>query len=471
MADVTIVRADSAKASELHRPSGNDSSQNQQPPQPQHHYVAVPNEFTPILIPPGSKVVILDRSPRRRRGFVFGFILVLMAYYFLSRRAPRGFDVFPGVNPENEFEPSIQCLPDEASVVVYPDLMKVEVPSSASALVLDVKGVGIGTIQVEIDSTVSQITVENHFHLTPNILPELVNVSHMESSGRHTILVQTPHCLGDGCRDHRDGVHDHPHPGRNVWLEVGRDGRKYHNKNGCVVVASRIRIPATLAARATLPDLSNHIVLTTVFGSIHVGGLTAATVTTKSEVGSVRINTVDAPTIDLRSTTGSISAKNVSAEELKAESASGSITATVSHPFFRPAGDFFGSLTFHTSAGNVEVESNSGSVDVKVVCDLSGGFFSLSSPTAAQINWRINTPFLTPNAIPIEQRKKKKKFKTNFFGKFLITSNYGSVSVSGSDLTVDKTKNRINGTRGYGDDLIHGLVAVTRVGSSRATFL
>ncbi|KAI9325604.1 hypothetical protein DFJ73DRAFT_869144 [Zopfochytrium polystomum] len=237
---------------------------------------------------------------------------------------------------------------------------------------------------------------------------------------------------------------------------------------------------------------TSRVRLTTLVGSIRAGGFTAAIFAAKSEAGAVLINAVDAPSIDLRSTTGSLTAKDISSKEFSSFSSAGSIHLENVTAERVDSESMAGTIIVTTvNVRSLALLSSSGSVRVKdaVVADtaslvsgsgsisadgFSGRFKYLTGKTRAgsvHVSNLLMDPAI-PSNVEVESSSGSVAVEaTDFLGKFLIKSDFGSVSVSGSHLTLDRTKSQINGTRGYGDDFIHGLAAVTVVGSTRAAFL
>ncbi|KAI9328765.1 hypothetical protein DFJ73DRAFT_765884 [Zopfochytrium polystomum] len=338
--------------------------------------------------PSHSRIAVVRRAPRppaaprpccdaKGLGLV---AVVLLAIAYFQLRPPADYR-YPrrGIVQRFEFEPATRCLPVEASKAVYPDAGSMALGSQLDKLGLTITGSGVGTLRITFDSQTGNVMVDNHFHLTPNIPSSLVNVTLSAYDNSAFIDVRTPACLAaDSCDGHDGGGatvdddDDDDDDNNDSDEDDHLNRRRYRNPAGCVVVASRLSLPAKLKPTYRLVVAVDGLSI-----DADLAGRVASVgrVELRSGRGNIRARGLRADAVVLMAANGSVEARDVVAGMANIEAAGGSVT--VEKLSIGRHGDI------HSDAGAVVVTDASGTFEYLSISTKSGriAVSNLAMPT------------------------------------------------------------------------------------------
>ncbi|KAI9359316.1 hypothetical protein DFJ73DRAFT_817836 [Zopfochytrium polystomum] len=445
-------------------------------------------EGTHLVALSGSYIAVTHGSPRTGKRSLLDlngvaliiFILLGIFYMQIRSEVPEDGDQDGDPwDPKFDFEPPLQCRPMEATEKAFKP--QVSIPKSINSVTLSVTGAGVGTVLLEVDPNVTSIVVDIHFHYTPNLQPDL-NFESIIKSEAH-LIIKTPTCLR--CSGNKPIQHPKM-TDRSPTVERFSGGGTYYNKDGCVLVAARIRFPPAIA----LPN----IVVTTESMSIHVtlgdGHTKVQSLRLSSTSGDIKVTGLTTPSLIVEATNGDVVITNVQADELKVDAENGEVAITnaqtddsrltaknggIKMKIFTGrslkstimAGSIKGEdlvidsdASLNTDAGTVSLKKVSGTFKslgaIVGTGDLSITNLGMNTTTRSIITVSVNAGFIQMSV-------------ADFHGNFQITSANGKVAATG-DVIQNKQKNAITG-RTKGEENMHGLYAMTNHGDATVDFL
>ncbi|KAJ3098270.1 hypothetical protein HDU97_004156 [Phlyctochytrium planicorne] len=364
------------------------------------------------------------------------------------------------LDPSLEFEKPVQCYPKEAAFPVYLTNGIFDLPTTPfQALAINLTGRTQGRLNISTIEGTGAPKVIVHFHKSKETLP--ANLSHGLIDGVYGINITGPSLDDTTEKDECFvvAIKMEIPKGSLKFLEEFRIDADLHLSVSFEVDADEVGKKVKFNIffgniYMSGVDNAKDINATIVHGSIGAKNIVSENVSLNSTSGSVYLtSTNSSKSIDVSTIAGAISAKDITSDSIKLENTAGLI-----------------SLENATASKSISVLSQYSSIHAS---NLTGGFkiLTLESMSGSIHSNKVYLNKEEGTTVQVNAQSGSEISLNDFYGKFNITTGFGSVRVRGSDLEFgSNTQKKVDGTRG-GDSGKSSLDMNVLFGSTLAEFL